>query len=449
MSMILTFLETGERFHPEHRVPLTFLLRIGVVILLLLVTACGPFHSARTPATSQATPQNSLASPLPVESPESLPTLTLYGPEDPSPLPYPRSFTLETASQAIAAVDDAPEDLMGISDVQKTVYIHTQLARNVGLKFDHMEVKFVKESQRWFLVPVKKDNTIAGWLKLTDSSSQSGWRYAEQPTWDSQFEPDDNNYQYDLPGLHDPANHYEAGFTNGFPVLIEVGPDNKPQYWNDIVDKTVEPVEGAILPTATVEPPTPTLEPTATATPAAPEYYHGLAPTLDGFTEIESVDDISKIIADLRSQPSLLTDGSEPIHTSVAQNNSVAFSCNGSGEINCAVAASVKVKDQGLWRWLYIIELRNSDGTRGYLTGYGYDGVERRGTEGYKRMIASPTGPIIYAILREITPPFDKQYPYEAFNTQKPGIQELIEKFLQSQIVPPGLEDQIVNLVNS
>jgi hypothetical protein len=153
------------------------------------------------------------------------------------------------AQQGISAVVDAPPSITGLADVQLIIAKHTQLARDAGLSFDHMAVKYVAADQRWFLVPVESGGTIAGWLEIADPTSQSGWRPAEQPTWDSQYHPSTDTYQYGLPALHDPGNHFEIGFRNGFPVLIEVTPTGTPQYWNNIAQKTTLLVEGAVLPT--------------------------------------------------------------------------------------------------------------------------------------------------------------------------------------------------------
>jgi hypothetical protein len=181
----------------------------------------------------------------------TIPPLTLSGPETTpnSPRPYPTTLTLETAQQGIRAVVDAPSTITGLSEVQLIITKHTQLARDAGLSFDHMAVKYVAADQRWFLVPVESGGMIAGWLEIADPTSQSGWRYGEQPTWDSQYHPSTDTYQYGLPALHDPGNHFEIGFRNGFPVLIEVTPTGTPQYWNNIAQKTTLLVEGAVLPT--------------------------------------------------------------------------------------------------------------------------------------------------------------------------------------------------------
>jgi len=181
----------------------------------------------------------------------TIPPLTLSGPETTpiSPRAYPSSLTVETAEQGISAVVDAPSTITGLAEVQLILTKHTQLARDKGLSFDHMAVKYVSGEQRWFLVPVASDGMITGWLEIADPSSQSGWRFGEQPTWDSQYHPSTDTYQYGLPALHDPANHFEIGFTNGFPILIEVTSSGTPQYWNNIAQKTTLLVEGAVLPT--------------------------------------------------------------------------------------------------------------------------------------------------------------------------------------------------------
>jgi hypothetical protein len=200
--------------------------------------------------------------PLPDTAPTVRPTVTnqpeatpkLSGPETTpiSPRPYPSTLTVETANAGIASVIDAPPSITGLADVQLIITKHTQLALDVGLSFDHMAVKYVASEHRWFLVPVASDGTtIAGWLEIADASSQSGWRFGEQPTWDSQYHPSTDTYQYGLPALHDPANHFETGFANGFPILIEVTSGGTPQYWNNIVQKTTLLVEGAVLPTET------------------------------------------------------------------------------------------------------------------------------------------------------------------------------------------------------
>jgi hypothetical protein len=150
----------------------------------------------------------------------------------------------------MAAVVDAPPTITGLADVQAIIAKHTQLARDVGLSFDHMAIKYVASEQRWFLVPVASDGTtIAGWLQIADSSSLSGWRFGEQPTWDSQYHPSTDTYQYGLPALHNAVNHFDIGFANGFPILIEVTSSGTPQYWNNIAQKTTLLVEGAVLPT--------------------------------------------------------------------------------------------------------------------------------------------------------------------------------------------------------
>jgi hypothetical protein len=250
----------GGRYVIEHAAPRTRkVLYAGAAsgtIVSMLLSSCSPGggpspspDTASPPALTQTVP--AIETPLPTDF---QPTLTPSGPETTpnSPRPYPAALTIETANAGIAGVVDAPPSITGLADVQAIMTKHTQLARDAGLSFDHMAVKYVAADQRWFLVPVQSDGTtISGWLQIADASSQSGWRFGEQPTWDSQYHPSTDTYQYGLPALHDPANHFELGFANGFPLLIEVTSSATPQYWNNIVQKTTLLVDGAVLPTET------------------------------------------------------------------------------------------------------------------------------------------------------------------------------------------------------
>ena len=183
---------------------------------------------------------------------------------------------------------------------------------------------------------------------------------------------------------------------------------------------------------------------------SVPEFYPGLALSLDKFTELKSKDDIARIIAYLRSQPSLLTDGSEPFKTFVGGSNTITIECNRSGKINCAVAASVKVFDQGHWRWLRIVEMRNNDAarSRGYLTGYFYDEVEATWTIGYDSMVKNPSGEIQWEVIGILAPEFQALYPYEEHNIEQPGVSDLLDQLLKTQIIAPALESTIINLGN-
>ena len=216
---------------------------LASIALLASLSACGiPERGSSSPSLS----------PSPILSPSL--SASLFGPETTpiSPRPYPSILTVETANTGMVSVVDAPPSITGLADVQAIIAKHTQLAQDAGLSFDHMAVKYVAAEQRWFLVPVASDGTtIAGWLEIADATSQSGWRFGEQPTWDSQYHPSTDTYQYGLPSLHDSANHFQLGYNNGFPILIEVTATGIPQYWNNIEQKTTLLVEGAVLPTET------------------------------------------------------------------------------------------------------------------------------------------------------------------------------------------------------
>jgi len=226
----------------------------GSLVLGGLLSACeraGIIPTTNIPTNIPASPEKTLK-PADTDTPvptEPQPTPTPSGPETTPNVPqaYPTSLTVEMAERGIGAVKDAPPSITGLADVQYIVTKHTQLARETELSFDHMAVKYVPADQRWFLVPVKSDGTtVAGWLEIEDPSSQSGWRYGEQPTWDSRYSPSRDKYKYGLPVFHDPANQYKVGFENGFPILIEETADGAPQYWNNIVQKSMMPIEGAV-----------------------------------------------------------------------------------------------------------------------------------------------------------------------------------------------------------
>jgi hypothetical protein len=200
-----------------------------------------------------------------------------------------------------------------------------------------------------------------------------------------------------------------------------------------------------MTPTPT-ETPLPTLRPTDTLTPTpkTPEFYHGLALDLNLYTELQSKADLVTLVAYLHSQPSLLTDGSKAWIIGVGQNNSLTISCAMKGDVNCAVAASVKVMDEGYWRWINILEIRNRDGSRGYLLGYFFDGIEQSGLEDYIQLCQDPSVED-FSIYRSLSALEQTKYPYAMYLLQQPGNADLLEKFRTTGNIPSELEDQIIN----
>jgi hypothetical protein len=178
----------------------------------------------------------------------TIPPLTLSGPETTpmAPAIYPASFTVETANASITRLSEAPSTITGLGEVQVIIQKHTELARDKGLVFDHMEVKYSAADQRWFLYPADGSGNIVGWLYIADASSQTGWRPAEQPTWDSQFAPSTDQYKYNLPQLA-AGDHWAVGVQNGYPILIEMDSSNSPVRWLDVANKQMEQVVGVVI----------------------------------------------------------------------------------------------------------------------------------------------------------------------------------------------------------
>ena len=178
----------------------------------------------------------------------TIPPLTPSGPETTpmAPAIYPASFTVETANASIARLSEAPSSITGIGEVQAIIKKHTELANAKGLIFDHMEVRYSAVDQRWFLYPADGNGNIVGWLYIADTSSQTGWRPAELPTWDSQFAPSTDQYKYDLPQLAS-GDHWAVGVQNGYPILIEVDSAGNPLRWLDVANKQMDEVQGAVI----------------------------------------------------------------------------------------------------------------------------------------------------------------------------------------------------------
>lgn len=211
----------------------------------MLFSACSPIKPSITPEATRpvVTQPATLA---PTLAPE-IPSATPSGPEA-TPIAassYPSSVSVEQITNARTLITDAPSTITSDPEVQAIINKHKELAQQAGLTFDHMEAEYVVSISRWYIYPADSQGNIVGWLQIEDPTSQTGWRYAEQPTWDSQFHPSQDKFQFGLPDLRDPQDHFEMVVINGFPILVEVTPDGKPQYWNNITMKQIMAVDGA------------------------------------------------------------------------------------------------------------------------------------------------------------------------------------------------------------
>jgi len=233
----------------QRDIPLPTRVATGLTIATWALTSCGPVTSTITPETTKpiiTLPTQITESPSQTEQPILQPTPV--GPEATAGTPsvYPTSLSVEDIESARPLLVDAPSSLTNLPDVQAIISKHTEFAREKGLIFDHMEVKYVPSIQRWYIYPVDTQGNIVGWLELKDDTSQTGWRFAEQPTWDSKFSPSKDEFRFGLPALHDSRNHFEIDVIGGSTILVEVTPEGDPQFWNSITMKTTLAIEGAV-----------------------------------------------------------------------------------------------------------------------------------------------------------------------------------------------------------
>lgn len=184
--------------------------------------------------------------------------------------------------------------------------------------------------------------------------------------------------------------------------------------------------------------------------PPVPDYYPGVAPSLDKFPEIK-ITDIPAIISDLRSKPSLLADADNPVPIQVFQGaRFIGVTCN-ADVVNCEVAASAKVLDEGHWAHLIFIEVRNADGSRGYLTGFIYDGLEFF-SPGYFQLLLNDPHPTGAFCLRQGLgdPKYEaelaQKLPYSNHLLHQPDYQELLSEALETGTIPAQLESTIILL---
>ncbi|MFH0749768.1 MAG: hypothetical protein V1917_02515 [Candidatus Gottesmanbacteria bacterium] len=221
----------------------------GIVIIgSPLVAGCVPTTmSPETPTIPSVTEMPSTPIPTETKVPTDIPIYypTETGPESKpeASVIYPQALSVE---QVQSLMKDKPKPMSGelLNDpgVKEIVARHTEWVRSAGLNVDVVPV--TTSDGHWFIELQNKDGSIAGWLKIADTSSQSGWRYGEQPTYDSQFKPSKDKFTFGLPALHNKNNHFEILYQ-GFPILVEMNAKGEPQYWNNIAAKEMQKVEGA------------------------------------------------------------------------------------------------------------------------------------------------------------------------------------------------------------
>jgi hypothetical protein len=204
----------------------------------------------------------------------------------------------------------------------------------------------------------------------------------------------------------------------------------------------------------------PTSSPTATssptpeepATPPFPGFYPGLAPTLDQFPLVDKAD-IPDFIEFLSAQDSLLDpDSLAPAILPVVHNASgeayFTIECNSGGLINCAPAASFQIADQGLDVHIILWEIRNKDGSRGYLANYFYDSVQYADQNAYQRLVALPLISRDYIVITGVAGQYQAAFPYVMSLFQQDGYMQVIQEWINTGNIPQAMENMIMPMFN-
>ena len=159
--------------------------------------------------------------------------------------------------------------------------------------------------------------------------------------------------------------------------------------------------------------------------------------------------DIPNVLAKLRAGSSHLTAGSEapyiaPMVSSPSGEAHVSIECNANGQINCAPVAFMQFQEQGLDIHIIFWEIRNSDGSQGFLVAYTYDSQQYNGPFGYPRLVANPTGQSYLDIRTGVATKFHARRSYDLSLLAQPGFIEEIESFISTGNISNGLTNMIV-----
>lgn len=345
---------------PEWKIPvgkITTRTAMGLATAAFLLSACGP---VTTPTTVETL--------IPAtETPFIVPTILLPTETASVLLPYPsevKNIDLGTDTLITDQVEllntygDYPGQILGhmlaelnhegkIQDNPDTAVLYKELFQkyNVHLyqntTYDTWVLVLQDKATGKFLIPRMTTGTETGQLRrdlmLPQEyvSQKIGTRFFEFATVDA----------YDIGS--DTGSHWTVLFTENS--------SGKPVSWFN-ADKEITV---SMSPEATA---TPSATATETAIPV-PEYYKGLAGTLDEFTLIQK-DDLKTVEQDILDHPTLAEPQALPYDAIIPFNDGtftgVLVQCV-MGQ-NCAVRASVRVADpaNGPDRWYVIWEVRNA-----------------------------------------------------------------------------------------
>jgi len=227
-------------------------------------------------------------------------------------------------------------------------------------------------------------------------------------------------------------------------------PDSTPVGITQTVPAISTPYPLEFVPTET---PSPTPRPTDTLAPteAVPDFYPGVAPTLEQFPLVDRAD-IPAIIAYLHTQPSLLSPNAEPITLSPIMTDPngtkhAAFSCN-YDEVNCSPAASILYHDMvngnavDVKALILEVKTKNPGDGRGYIAKIMYVGDDIASYV-YYFLSRDPKQPFIldvgvYGIKQQAS------HPYGYFlGQQQPGLLDAMVTLQKTGVWTPEAEQMI------
>jgi hypothetical protein len=107
----------------------------------------------------------------------------------------------------------------------------------------------------WDIVIENEEGGVTSWLMIADDSTETGWRYAEGPMWDSDFNPGKDEFKFGkLPEKFHPDNHYELILYEGHRIPVEIDHIGEvPIRWLNVENQKMELLEGVPFPSLTPE----------------------------------------------------------------------------------------------------------------------------------------------------------------------------------------------------
>jgi hypothetical protein len=245
-------------------------------------------------------------------------------------------------------------------------------------------------------------------------------------------------------------NKFSPLLVAGF-LLAACGPSATDGSTTPLPSTTTATATPTIIPTSN---PTIKLSPTLEHTPTIElhGFYPGLAPALDQFPIVEKAD-IPSYIEYLRTQPSLLNPDSPsplilPIVVGSSGESYFTVECNEDGLVNCVPVASLQIAEQGLDIHIILWEIRNQDGSRGYLADYFYDSFQFTNLKSFERLVAYPDITRDYLVITDIGPDLKAFNPYILTLFQQPGYLQVNQEWIDTGNIPEALENMIVPMFN-